>query len=122
VFSYIATIDERCQPGVAKKKTLVMDRMITPAESVGKLENAGGLSLGSFHILTDQGLSLIHIYPKVITIDSYVEKIVIDKVPLTLRFSVNMKTLRFKRSMERSNGVEVFQLFGTCTDRTIGNQ
>ena len=50
--------------------------------------------------------------------DSYTDDLLVHKQRIRLRFTINWKTLRFKRSIEKPDGEEVFRLFGTCIDRT----
>lgn len=56
-----------------------------------------------------------------VSTETFVERGTLNNVDMALRFTINWKTLRFKRSVTVAGKVRDYAVYGKCEDRTVSH-
>ena len=57
-----------------------------------------------------------------VSTETFVDRGTVNKTAMALRFTINWKTLRFKRSVTVAGKVGDYAVYGKCEDRTVPNK
>jgi hypothetical protein len=57
-----------------------------------------------------------------VSTETFVDRGTVNKAAVALRFTINWKTLRFKRSVSVAGKVGDYAVYGRCEDRTVPNK
>ena len=56
-----------------------------------------------------------------VSTETFVDRGTVNKTAMTLRFTINWKTLRFKRSVNVAGKAGDYSVYGKCEDRTVSH-
>jgi hypothetical protein len=56
-----------------------------------------------------------------ISTETFVDRGIVNKTAMALRFTINWKTLRFKRAVSVAGKVREYAVYGKCEDRRVSH-